>query len=807
MTSRVRVRCLLVAAAALLAGPLAGSPSAIADPTPSPPASPAPKAGTGSLVAPIAVVMDVSGSMNDDDGTGRVKLDGAKEGLVTVVQDQARRGQRVGVWTYPGGDAVEGCNAGSWLAAVAQHDPVALSATINEVTADGNTPTGPALRAAADSLTRDGATRAVILLVSDGLSNCGPPPCDVAKELVQEGFDVTVEAMGFQIEDKGREELTCVAQATNGSYHDVEDTEDLQEKLRELTEPNLDLELQAPGTVTSGDVATVTATVKNPSAQSIPDVSMTMIPLNGEAGTLLPAILPPRVLLGNLPAGGSRSYSWELPLGSITKGGTATLRVTAASNGYAGAITKDVAITALSVSNGATPTTWLGKTVAPGSGSEVAIFGDSYSAGEGAGLYLSGTAGPDSNQCHRSMRTYLGQDGPVISIIACSGAVTANVTATSQNGEAPQVTNARLASVDAPVDVAFMTIGGNDIGFATILTACVMGADRPAPTPDCDESYAYKLGELSLYKAVLKDTYKRVYAAINTPDLVEARGHVAPLVILPYPNVVPVIATGSCGLDPGELKFAQRLVNGLNATIEESVGELRASTADYGGYLSYDGILFAGPVRSALGTHTMCSRDPWFHTPTIIGGALKKGAWDFSEFGHPNAAGYAAITKAIQSWAATQDLDPTTLPPSREILDGYDGNYGRIPSSVIDVMLHGGGSAIEGEPVRVSANGLAPGSTALLSVASVRYAIGTSVADADGALDAIVTVPAYVPIGAHHLVIEGLDKNLAPVTLTVPLYVSGAEPWWLSLAQIVAAVCGALGLALLLPYAPVFGRA
>ena len=758
--------------------------------TPPPQAQAAP---ASTLSPPLAVVMDLSGSMNDDDGTGRVKLDGAKEGLVKTVQGQASRGQRIGVWTYPGGAEQSGCSAGSWLAPVEKHDPVSLSATINGVTADGNTPTGPALRAVADSLKQNGTTNAVVLLVSDGLSNCGPPPCEVAREIVAEGFDVTVEAVGFQIDEKGRDELTCVAQATQGHYHDVNDTAELEKQIQALTQPTLELSIEAPSTVTSGDIATIAATVTNPTAQLVADVTVTMVPTGGETGTLFPAIIPPRVPLGNLPANTSRSYAWEFPMGSILKGGTATLRVTASSGGTASAVTQDIAITTLGTDAGLAPTTWLGKAVAPGSTSRIAIFGDSYSAGEGAGAYIASTTERDVNECHQSYRTYLGQVSPNVRIIACSGAVTANVTATSQWGQPAQINNPLLTVKDSPVDVAFMTIGGNDIGFADILTACVTGSDWPNPNLDCDESYEYMPQQMIMYKETLKNTYKRVYNAINAPDMITSRGHVAPLVILPYPNVVPKKATGSCGMDAGELAFAQRLVNSLNATIEEAVGEVRASAAAFDGFVSYDGILFASPVRSAFGTHTMCSSDPWFHTPTLVKGALKQGSWDFAELGHPTADGYAATTRAIQAWAATQNLDPMTLPLSLETLMAYDGRVDEIPTNIIHAVTPQGGRASQGVPVGVSAEGFAPNSQVLLTVQSIPYAIGTAKTDDGGHLNTVVTVPPYVPVGAHHLVLDGLDPDLNRLELRVPLTVGAQPPPWHDAVPIATAALALLG--------------
>ncbi|MCP6390922.1 hypothetical protein NL487_28780, partial [Klebsiella pneumoniae] len=81
---------------------------------------------------------------------------------------------------------------------------------IRQLTASGNTPTGPALRGVVDSLKQKGFTSATLLLISDGESNCGQPPCEVTKSIVDEGFALSVPSIGFTISDKGRNELTCI---------------------------------------------------------------------------------------------------------------------------------------------------------------------------------------------------------------------------------------------------------------------------------------------------------------------------------------------------------------------------------------------------------------------------------------------------------------------------------------------------------------------------------------------------------------------------------------------------------------------
>ena len=92
---------------------------------------------------------------------------------------------------------------------------------------------GPALRQAADELPDEGARN--VVLVSDGLDTCAPPPvCDVAKELHEQGIDLIINTVGFLVDDEARTELECIAEAGGGRYLDANDADSLAESMRVL---------------------------------------------------------------------------------------------------------------------------------------------------------------------------------------------------------------------------------------------------------------------------------------------------------------------------------------------------------------------------------------------------------------------------------------------------------------------------------------------------------------------------------------------------------------------------------------------
>ncbi|MFJ8660856.1 GDSL-type esterase/lipase family protein [Streptomyces sp. NPDC093795] len=143
-------------------------------------------------------------------------------------------------------------------------------------------------------------------------------------------------------------------------------------------------------------------------------------------------------------------------------------------------------------------------TASPGTGpTAVVAMGDSYISGEagrwlgnsltnsgsrngtdrawtGSGYDPSRVYGTTAGGCHRSDTAEVLSAGPIASSLinlACSGATTKNVIRASQGGqaykgEAPQAD--RLAAVAASHDVKLiaLSVGGNDLGFADIITTC-----------------------------------------------------------------------------------------------------------------------------------------------------------------------------------------------------------------------------------------------------------------------------------------------------------------------------------------------
>ncbi len=69
--------------------------------------------------------------------------------------------------------------------------------------------------------------------MSDGEDTCAPPdPCQVARDLKAQGVTLTIQTIGFQVDQGARRQLECIAQATGGTYTDAKDAAQLTESLK-----------------------------------------------------------------------------------------------------------------------------------------------------------------------------------------------------------------------------------------------------------------------------------------------------------------------------------------------------------------------------------------------------------------------------------------------------------------------------------------------------------------------------------------------------------------------------------------------
>ena len=213
-----------------------------------------------------SVIIDASGSMLAPDAGGQTRMDAAKQATEGLLNDLPKE-QRLSLLTYgtqtgsSDEEKAAGCQDVTTLVPMGGNRAEMVS-KVKGLNPRGYTPIGKSLQQAEKELPSQGARQ--IVLVSDGIDTCAPPPvCEVAKQIRQRGVDIVINVIGLNVDEQARSELQCVAKEGGGSYADAKDAASLKEQLVLKSTRNLQGYKagggQAHGTPTAADAPVIEA--------------------------------------------------------------------------------------------------------------------------------------------------------------------------------------------------------------------------------------------------------------------------------------------------------------------------------------------------------------------------------------------------------------------------------------------------------------------------------------------------------------------------------------------------------------------
>ena len=270
---------------------------------------------------------------------------------------------------------------------------------------------------------------------------------------------------------------------------------------------------------------------------------------------------------------------------------------------------------------------------------QYAALGDSYSSGQGAEDFDAdtNTSGPPENQCHRSWhaypRVYTNNDSTSfrnkLTHVACSGDTTAQLLSGRWNEPS------QLAVLTPDTSLVTLTIGGNDIGFADIVSDCVVNGNC-ATNP--------KWAQLDTTIQGISGTLTKLYTTVH------AQAPNAHIAVLTYPEPfsgnpsdcdnydiyigdgngsVTKIGNSRVGeMTHADITWANQKVDLLDSTIRQAVsnaGNPNISLVD---------------VETAFNDHEICSSNP------DINGLFLT---DTNSSFHPNADGYTREAQVLST--------------------------------------------------------------------------------------------------------------------------------------------------------------
>jgi len=176
------------------------------------------------------IVFDSSGSMARRHA-GSVQIDIARRAIASVLPSVTRH-RRTGLITYGGIDR-PACRDVVVRVELGAGNAQRIVSKLRHASALGPTALTLGVRTAADILLQQGAP-GVIVLITDGLENCGGNTCALANELRAMRPTIRVHVISFFLQSTKTDTLTCLSQATYGTYVAANSLKSLQDALRRL---------------------------------------------------------------------------------------------------------------------------------------------------------------------------------------------------------------------------------------------------------------------------------------------------------------------------------------------------------------------------------------------------------------------------------------------------------------------------------------------------------------------------------------------------------------------------------------------
>ena len=431
----------------------------------------------------------------------------------------------------------------------------------------------------------------------------------------------------------------------------------------------------------------------------------------------------------------------------------------------------------------------------------IAIIGDSYISGEGAADGITSTLEPDeprqpflpgtdiptlrdkgkqtplSNKCHRSNASWAVRVADQLGIAssdrlfaACSGAITDNViyngtgqwprSAPGVIGAKPQSNELKSFDAVAPVDLILVSIGGNDVSFADVITRCLLYSCLQFP-------FNGWKGDAQREARSIGDRVRDTLI-----DLESSAPH-AQVWLAGYPDPTAVEQCGETGWGTslGSIDSAEQqwLKDNFIAPLNTSLAG--AAAAANAGYVDF---------QDAFQGHQLCSgKDKAYANGLKAGddvpvdglGPLAAGSFHPNAMGHRHLAqvfwnsaalstNFGASSSYVQSTISVQPLPP---PPAIQVSDPPVGTSGGLQAS-------------PGATLRLNGANAPPESTGVIVFNSLPTSLGTFTADARGTWSALVKVPYTAGPGLHLLTALSDSDGTEVASILVPVETGATCP-------------------------------
>jgi lysophospholipase L1-like esterase len=219
------------------------------------------------------------------------------------------------------------------------------------------------------------------------------------------------------------------------------------------------------------------------------------------------------------------------------------------------------------------------------SGPSFVALGDSYTSGAFIPHQTGNPAG-----CLRSTRSYPSLVAAALGTVSftdasCAGATTAEMTA--QQPVAGGVNPPEVNALSAGTTLVTLGVGGNDIGFTSIIITCSgLSYSRPNGSP-CENFYT--VGGTDRLAEMISATGPKVAAVLAA---IHQRAPQARVLLVGYPDILPAAGQGCWPAAPiarGDVLYLRGVELELNAMLAAEAAANNATYVDtYGGSIGHD---------------------------------------------------------------------------------------------------------------------------------------------------------------------------------------------------------------------------
>jgi Ca-activated chloride channel homolog len=178
----------------------------------------------------VAILLDASGSMAAK-VSGTDKMTAAKEALKKFAEELPEDANvMLRVYGHKGSNADKdkkvSCESTEVMYPLGSYDAGTFQESLSKFKPTGWTPLAASIAAAEKDLQgKEGKN--VVYIVSDGIETCDGNPVEAAKKLHESNIQAEVNIIGFDVDNKGQQQLKAVAEAGGGEFQSVSSQKEL----------------------------------------------------------------------------------------------------------------------------------------------------------------------------------------------------------------------------------------------------------------------------------------------------------------------------------------------------------------------------------------------------------------------------------------------------------------------------------------------------------------------------------------------------------------------------------------------------